>query len=262
MTANVMASDREACIAAGMDDHIGKPIDIFTLINVILKHCTPADGAAPVVALAVAAGTTPATVGAAASGAAIEVEQALARMGGNKELFVALASTYVPEATQFVAQLRAALALPGYEGAANILHTFKSAAGIVGAAQLHDYASGLESLLRKGEPIDPGAALKAVQLLVDASVADLAPAVASVAEAIQEVAPAKGTPAGSLADALEELDALLNAHNMAAFDAYAALERGAGQTLGTRLDVLHNSIQVMDFKTASSECRKLLRECA
>ena len=274
MTANVMASDREACIAAGMDDHIGKPIDTFTLVNVILKHCGAPAGAADRIASPAAqvqdarvdelkpAAHSSAASNAVASGGAIALEQALARMGGNKELFVALASTYVPEATQFVVQLRDALALPGYEGAANILHTFKSAAGIVGATQLHDYASGLESLLRKGEAIDPSSALKAVQLLVDASVAELVPAVAGVAADIAPVPSASSTQAGSLADALEQLDALLISHNMAAFDAYAALERGAGNTLGTRLAVLHDCMQRMDFKTASSECRNLLRECA
>jgi CheY-like chemotaxis protein len=53
MTANVMASDREACLAAGMDDHVGKPIEIATLAAVLLRHCAapavPAVPAVPVV---------------------------------------------------------------------------------------------------------------------------------------------------------------------------------------------------------------------
>jgi len=39
MTANAMASDREACLAAGMNDHIGKPFDLPHLIAV-LQHLT------------------------------------------------------------------------------------------------------------------------------------------------------------------------------------------------------------------------------
>ena len=40
MTANVMKGDREKCLAAGMDDYIGKPVDIHKLLQ-ILKHWLP-----------------------------------------------------------------------------------------------------------------------------------------------------------------------------------------------------------------------------
>jgi len=39
MTANAMPADRNACLAAGMDDHIGKPIDTRALIERLLHHC-------------------------------------------------------------------------------------------------------------------------------------------------------------------------------------------------------------------------------
>jgi len=38
MTANVFKSDIEECIAAGMDDHVGKPIDIDKVMNVLRKY--------------------------------------------------------------------------------------------------------------------------------------------------------------------------------------------------------------------------------
>jgi signal transduction histidine kinase/CheY-like chemotaxis protein len=38
MTANVFKSDIEACLAAGMDDHIGKPIDIDTVMEKLRKY--------------------------------------------------------------------------------------------------------------------------------------------------------------------------------------------------------------------------------
>jgi CheY-like chemotaxis protein len=38
MTANAMASDRDECLAAGMNDHVGKPFDLNKLVQVLLKQ--------------------------------------------------------------------------------------------------------------------------------------------------------------------------------------------------------------------------------
>ena len=38
MTANVFKEDIEKCLAAGMDTHIGKPLDFNEVIEVLRKH--------------------------------------------------------------------------------------------------------------------------------------------------------------------------------------------------------------------------------
>lgn len=38
MTANVMDSDKTQCLAAGMVDHVGKPIDVEQLVAALLRH--------------------------------------------------------------------------------------------------------------------------------------------------------------------------------------------------------------------------------
>ncbi len=42
MTANAMASDRAACLEAGMNDHIGKPFDLDHLVDTLLRLCSNA----------------------------------------------------------------------------------------------------------------------------------------------------------------------------------------------------------------------------
>jgi signal transduction histidine kinase/integral membrane sensor domain MASE1/DNA-binding response OmpR family regulator len=47
MTAGVMASEREQCIASGMNDFIAKPIDVEEMLRVIARHLPPPATAAP-----------------------------------------------------------------------------------------------------------------------------------------------------------------------------------------------------------------------
>jgi CheY-like chemotaxis protein len=42
MTANAFDEDRQACIEAGMDDHIGKPIDPEKLFETLYKWLSQA----------------------------------------------------------------------------------------------------------------------------------------------------------------------------------------------------------------------------
>jgi CheY-like chemotaxis protein len=48
MTANAFAEDRQVCLDAGMDDHIGKPVDPDLLFEVLLHWLTLARGEPPV----------------------------------------------------------------------------------------------------------------------------------------------------------------------------------------------------------------------
>jgi CheY-like chemotaxis protein len=38
MTANVFKNDIEACLKAGMDDHLGKPLDIDKVLEKLRKY--------------------------------------------------------------------------------------------------------------------------------------------------------------------------------------------------------------------------------
>jgi CheY-like chemotaxis protein len=46
MTANTKKGDREKCLAAGMDDYVGKPIDTESLLAAIERSVGEANGAA------------------------------------------------------------------------------------------------------------------------------------------------------------------------------------------------------------------------
>ncbi len=89
MTANAMPSDRDAALAAGMVDHVGKPFDLPLLVQAILRHAAPdgaghamhADAAGAVHAGAVYAGAVRAGTGAAGAGVAAAIADGAADTG-------------------------------------------------------------------------------------------------------------------------------------------------------------------------------------
>ena len=251
MTANVMPSDRSACLEAGMNDHIGKPIGIDDMVAALLPLCRPKlTPAAP----ASAQSREPGAAG------AIELAPALQRLGGSTDLYVTLSRTYQIEAARFMPSLRAALALTEVRKAADILHTFKSAAGIIGATSLQNAASELEARLRGKSAIDGlnlDGALTGLDQLLEASISELAHVVGALA-----VTPAPrwldGAPAAPVAELLRQMQAQLDARNMAAFGTLDTIENAYGLQLGARLGPLKEAISVLDFASAGRACGKLL----
>ena len=80
MTANAMASDREACLAVGMNEHVGKPFDIDHLVAVLCKQAGRQE--APKNTVTAAEAPLPAGVGEAAVAAGVDISAALKRLGG------------------------------------------------------------------------------------------------------------------------------------------------------------------------------------
>jgi two-component system sensor histidine kinase/response regulator len=151
MTAHAMAGDRENSLAAGMNDHITKPIDPALLFKALLKWIDPARLAGRrKVALApqqagAAEGETalPAIAGVDWQRALASVDHKHARLHKRLRGF---AQEYGP-AGQAV---RAAMAEGRLEPLQSLAHNLKSSAAYVGAAALADQANTLEQALRSG----------------------------------------------------------------------------------------------------------------
>ena len=101
MTANAMSSDREACLQAGMNDHVAKPIDPDQLFAALVRWIkpriragAPANGDGASAADAVAA-KSPDISATASDGEmplidGIDTRSALKRTGGNRKRYEAL----------------------------------------------------------------------------------------------------------------------------------------------------------------------------
>ncbi|MBK4532542.1 response regulator, partial [Enterobacter cloacae] len=93
MTATASLADREACLAAGMNDHVAKPIDKERLVLCLLGHLgRSGDRGAPA--------TT------ADAGELVEARgDIVGRFGGSLELIVQVLRRFVPDMQDLFAQL-------------------------------------------------------------------------------------------------------------------------------------------------------------
>lgn len=141
MTANTMQSDRDACIAAGMNDHVGKPFDITYLIEVLRRHT----GRISEQEQRLHASAAPAPLVPENS---IAWQVALQDMGGDQDLFLQVLGAYLQELPLLPDQLAVCLQTADRKSAHRMVHTFKGISATVGAKAMAAQALLLEQELK------------------------------------------------------------------------------------------------------------------
>ncbi len=150
MTANALPADRAACLAAGMDDHVGKPIDFGVLVGTLLRHCRPGHASEPAAASGDHAGEPPSPIP-----AGIDLAGALAAHGGDAALLARLAPRFGCEQQEIVARAERALREGSHAAAARELHTLGGLASTFGAKALAEAARIAEArILASSRPVD------------------------------------------------------------------------------------------------------------
>ena len=263
MTANAMASDREACLAAGMNDHIGKPFDLQHLVRVLLKQAGR-QGPLPGPRRAAASPAVPASVQAAADAAGVDITTALGRLGGKVEVYQRMLRSFVTDLAAMPAQLRSQVEAGDLSAASRLMHTLKGLAGTLGASSLAAHASHSEQRLG-ANPTAADAAV-ASQAACEA-IAAAAPALQALWRALQtgagtdNPAAAPGAlDAGALVASLGVIAEQLRNADMAATDAMADLLRGLDGATGTQLQPLDDAIGALDFDRALQLCNQWITE--
>jgi PAS domain S-box-containing protein len=139
MTANALAGDRERCLAAGMNDHIAKPIDVPALRKTLQywlqgqsSHENPHDPAST-----------------KASDAVLDVPAALARLEDNQAQYARLLSRFAENQAEAAIRLGQAIAENDLAQAQRLIHTLRGLAATIGANQLSKNAAELESLIKQ-----------------------------------------------------------------------------------------------------------------
>ena len=242
MTANAMSGDRETSLAAGMNDHVVKPIDPDLLFRALLRWIDPrrlAGRTLPERASIPAAGD-PAPLQALTPLpplAGVDWPQALASAGGEPARLRRRLASFAREYGDGPRLIREALAAGADEVLLNLAHNLRSGGTYIGAHLLAGIAGELEQDLRAGRR--EHLALLAPQLAL---------ALDAILDGLAGVTRMDASPAAAVADTgalVQSLAAYLRADDARAEDVLAELQ--------TALPALEHAALLADLRKAVDE---------
>lgn len=139
LTAHVLTGEKEKCLSAGMDDYLSKPIDEKKLYRVLNKWTTSRKDYTNM--------HTNESVESCVSldgPAKLDVQGALSRLGGRKQLYEKVLNKFVPECSGAHETISRQLAVGDMEAASRTAHTVKGASAAIGATVLSHAAEDVE----------------------------------------------------------------------------------------------------------------------
>jgi PAS domain S-box-containing protein len=149
MTAHAMAGEREKCLAAGMDDHVAKPINPQLLYGTIIKWIVPKDRTAAATTADPIPRPNESEDERPAQLPGININAALQNCVGNAGLFRSLIAEFREQNLNSCDAIRMAIEGNDFVQAAFLVHTLKGVSGTICADTLFATVCEIETALRK-----------------------------------------------------------------------------------------------------------------
>ena len=257
MTANASSADRLECLAAGMDEHVGKPFDLGALVA-LLRRLTgrPTDDSPR---LPPAAGAPP-MAAAVAEAIGVQLGDALSRLNGNVALYAQLLGSFVALSASTALDLQLKAQAGQWYAASRVLHASRGLAGTLGASRLASEAARAEiGILGPAGPTSRAAMVGQFCDLLTQARSDMSRLLSCLA-APDRVVPPVDPPAilGSLLIDLQRILGLLRKADMDTFEAVAVLRKRVGDSLGADFDAFLASVDDLDFESAAGLCDEFI----
>ena len=223
MTAHVTVEERQRCLAAGMNDHVAKPIDPAALFEAVGRFYKPAEGTP-----AGEQSSGPPPQEALPSIAGLDTNDGLSRVGGNRKLYARILRQFADQQGPAPDQIADALAKRDHALAERLAHTLKGVAGNVGAKGVQSAAALLERVIRaRANSDEVERAMQHVGSVLGPLAAGIRAALAAAAsEAAAPAQPTAPTSPARSREAAAQLAALLSDSDPAAGE-FIDANRGA-----------------------------------
>jgi CheY-like chemotaxis protein len=279
MTAHATIEERQRCLAAGMNDHISKPIDPEMLFATVGRFYDRADSGGPAKAVGATTGViqpNAATDAVAApksgDGAAIlpgqlpvaeglDTKDGLMRVAGNSKLYLKLLRQFVDQQGPAFEQIGAAMANGDGALAERLAHTLKGVAGNIGAKAVQAAAGTVEKLIReKAAVADLKSAVAHATGVLQPLISQLRVALAASSAADVKPAVAVEFDPVKSREAATQLNSLLGEFDSASGD-FAEENRSLLQPLfpGDGWAAFENLLQAYAFAEAQATLEKALK---
>ncbi|MEI6895180.1 MAG: transporter substrate-binding domain-containing protein [Colwellia sp.] len=142
MTANAMAGDKEKVLAAGMNDHIAKPIDVKKMLQTMAQWIDIKEKKEPLIDMTPS--NTPKSAIDFSMLIDIDIQQGLAITQGNDVLYFKLLNKFYLSQKGFIEQYQQAEYSEDKNASERAAHTLKGVAANIGAIKVQKAASELE----------------------------------------------------------------------------------------------------------------------
>jgi two-component system, sensor histidine kinase and response regulator len=253
LTANAFNETRSACLDAGMDDHIAKPVSPRRLYEALLRWLPQAAVPVPV--------PPKHDSGIADSLAGIEGLSAaagLATTGGDEPAFEDMLRRFIARHADGLPGLDTSLVTGQRQRARLLVHSLKGAAAAIGAASLQKRAARLEMQLAQG------GATQALRLMAFDLEHDLVQLVAALHDVVPGgPEPQPGPDSGSMArheleEAVASLEVLLECGDFSAQRFHREIAPALRDAFGVEADLLAEAVRDRDDERALVILRALV----
>jgi signal transduction histidine kinase/CheY-like chemotaxis protein len=147
MTAHATIEERQRCLAAGMNDHISKPIDPGMLFDIVGRFCRAKEDRKSTVSPTQSSNKS-ASPAPLPRNPDLDQHDGLIRVGGNQNLYLKLLRQFEEQQADVPEQIGSALSAKDLALAERLAHTLKGVAGNIGAKSVQTAAGALEKLIR------------------------------------------------------------------------------------------------------------------
>ncbi|MXV28361.1 ATP-binding protein [Aeromonas veronii] len=253
MTASTMAGDKEKALAAGMNDHIAKPLNMPLLLATLSHWIKPARPLAAASKLQVTDDVAPWQ-----EMPGLDVQRGMAVMGGDSALYRNMLQRFCNGQQGFEASFQSAWVSDDKVTARRLAHTLKGSASTIGATGVAGQAALLEQACEEGD--DVGGATRLPSLM-----AELTPLLsgleAALADSPMAVVASQSIDAEMLAAQLQQLGALLaqsDAQALALCQQIGADLAGSASPLQSAFQEVSRAVNEFEFDEALLLLQSLL----
>jgi len=148
MTAAALQHDRDLCLAAGMNDHVGKPVSPDALIDVLIKWINPQSPPQSIPAFTIP--QISASKKLTEQLTHFQLGDVLTMLSGDEKKLASLLHSFREKFQYADAEIHAFLDKNEIVEAERYLHTLKGSSGNLGVTPLHKASSALDDELKQG----------------------------------------------------------------------------------------------------------------